>query len=1224
MQDPAASTRQEPPVSLEFTIVRDLQLDFTDVLILEYAALGPDPTGPNEFLEGLLRYCHSFRPDLKAAEVSAQLEALQQRGLVTPDWRCSEDIILDVAAMAAPSSRASSPVLERRKRRSAPDPLQALHMLNLQSVNRIRYPETFLALDAAVLVQVVGTIIPERLRRLEPLGPLGPLLEMLSPKLNARGKIIARECRLAQSGPSAVPDGSDSVRASCYALAGDFAMAGKCAKEPCGSAFSELIMVLLQLRSQQKPDPGDRLKELKPWIKWFWAMRSQGKIPRQPSWKDLKGRLELLFVGAVARWEEDFELVEELRPALQAAGRTAAAAGWGYAAELFDQLAEDKPGALRDFLPRSAGWRRRLDGLLRLQDGEIGGGERVIWRLSQVRGQWTAQPYAQKRTQAGWTAGRNFLLQGRPATLGRQDSKALEAFLDGDPEKGWRNLLGHPQLFLEDEKVSLESGEVRLRVAREKGRIILALDPPGVDQGFSLQQVSDDRFELTLLPVYLISVAEALGESGLSVPEDQEGELTPLLSQLSKSLSIASDVELPAEERELHRILYLRLNPQGWGLRMHALIRPFGPDTNAYAALEGPERLAIRLQGKTVQVLRDPDWEAGVLQGLGLAGEGPWDLPDPQSCLEFLDKIGARDSQEVQLEWPEGESFRLKQPSGKLKLSVSTQTDWFEISGGMELEAGQELQIQEILEMLRQGNGRFLALSGGEFVALSEEMAARLRALALLAEGPKLKLHSLAAGFLDDFSDLEVDQAFQKRQFPTESFALPKSFAGDLRGYQLEGYEWLCQRAQWGVGCCLADDMGLGKTIQTLGLLVQRADGGPALVVAPTSVVFNWMEEGMRFAPTLRLLDFRQSRSLESVGPGDVVLCSYGLLVNDIERFAQVPWQTVVLDEAQAIKNATSQRHQAVCRLRAAARVATTGTPVENRLEELWSLFRFLNPGLLGSEKRFRERFAETENAEARSVLRRLVHPFLLRRTKNQVLRELPPRTEITLEVPQSNEERAVYEALRRQAVSHLKERKADTMHVLTELTRLRRACCHPSLVSPDFQGPGSKLQTLLALLRELKEGGHRALVFSQFVDHLSLVRSALEQGGFSYQYLDGSTPVKARRQQVEAFQTGRADVFLISLKAGGVGLNLTAADYVIHMDPWWNPAVEDQASDRAHRIGQLRPVTVYRLVAQDTVEDKIVALHMHKREIAQSLLEGSEKPTRLDTQEMLRLIRED
>ncbi len=1211
-------------MSLDFTIVRDLQLDFADVLILEYAALGPDHTELPAFTEGLLRYCKSFLPDLNPEEVSARLQGLQQRGLVNQDLRCSSDIVLDVAALAAPSSRASSPALERRKRRSAPDPLQALHLLNLRSVNRIRYPETFLALDAGILAQVVGTLIPERLRKLEPLGPLSPLLEMLAPKLNARGRLIARECRLAQSGPSTISDGSDSVRASCYALLGDLAMAEKCSKEPCGSVLSEVLLMLVQLRLQKRTEPSDRLAELGPWIEWFWAMRNQGKIPRQPSWGKLKGCLELLFVGGVALWEEDSALYEELRPELRSAGLRAAEAGWGYVAQLFEQLAEDRPGPLRDFLPRTAGWRRRLDALLRAHNGEPDGGERVIWRLSETRGQWSAQPYAQKRTPGGWTSGRSFLAQGRPQWLGRQDARALDAFLERDAEKAWRNLVGHPQLFWEDQKVSLEPGEVRLRVSREKGRIVLHLDPPGVDQGFSLQQVSAERFELTVLPGHLHSVAEALGESGLSVPEDQERELMPLLNQLSESLSIASDVELSLEERELHRTLYLRLAPQGWGLRMDALIRPFGPDTNAYSAGEGPERLAVRLQGKTVQVLRDPDWEAAVLQGLGLAGAGPWDLPDPQSCLEFLDKVSACDPQEVQLEWPEGESFRLKQPSGKLKLSLSTKTDWFEISGGLELEAGQELHIQEILEMLRQGHGRFLALSGGEFVALSEEMVARLRSLTLLAEGPKLKLHPLAAGFLEDFPELEVDQAFQKRQFPAERFSLPKTFAGDLRGYQLEGYEWLCQRAQWGVGCCLADDMGLGKTIQTLGLLLHRADGGPALVVAPTSVVFNWLEEGLRFAPTLRFHDFRESRSLESLGSGDVLLCSYGLLVNEIKRFEEVEWQTLVLDEAQAIKNASSQRHQAVCRLRARARVATTGTPVENRLEELWALFRFLNPGLLSSEKRFRERFVEAGDSQARAVLRRLVHPFLLRRTKNQVLKELPPRTEITLEVPQSVEERVVYEALRRQAVSQLKVSKVDSIHVLTELTRLRRACCHPVLVSESFQGPGSKLQTLLALLRELKEGGHRALVFSQFVDHLTLVRQALEQGGFSYQYLDGSTPAAARRQQVEAFQSGRADVFLISLKAGGVGLNLTAADYVIHMDPWWNPAVEDQASDRAHRIGQLRPVTVYRLVAQNTVEDKIVALHSHKRELAQSLLEGSEKPTRLDTQEMLRLIREE
>ncbi len=1187
-----------------FELTRDLQLEPDDVLILEFAALGPDFPNVKSFLAGLSQYA----PDLK--EPSRRLDELRTRGLVNQNLRCIPDLLLDVAAVCALSQRDKSPALMRNKRRSTPDPLLTLQLPFLaefqleQVVKGIRYPDTFLAMHPSSLERVVGTLIPGRMRQLQPLGPLQTFLQELSPKLTGRGKAIYNGIRIAQSGPEEVHNSAAE------------------------SLLCEMLTVLEHIRAGKSSEWKELLYapgELKQWMKWLSSVRLKGKTSSQPSWKELKGRLDLLFVGGVALWEEDFSLFEEVQPELRAAAQKAAQAGWNYVAQLFDQVAENRPGFFRDFLSPTAGWRRRLEGLLRLHEPDEEAESRVIWRLSHSRGVWSAEPYQQKRMKRSWSSGRNFLHGTRPQGLSRQDTRALKAFLDHDLEKGWRTLAGHPLLFVADQKVSLEVGEARLQVTRQNERISLRLEPPGVEKGWSLLQVAPDRFELVVLPWNLESVAESLGPRGLSVPEEEEQELLPLLGRLSRSLPIASDLELGVEERELHRTLYLRLSPQGLGLQLQALIRPFGPDSNAYAANEGPARLVMRVQSRAVQVTRDPEWEAGLLSSLGLEGEGPWSLPDPLGCLEFLERIKDYDPQELQVEWPEGQSFRLKSPTGKLQLQAGSGTDWFELSGGLELEPGQELRIQQILDLLGQAEGRFLALSNGEFIALSEEMAARLRTLAQVAEPSKegsVKLHPLAAGFLEEIPDLELDQSFREhlgrlQQWETFQPDLPGTFLGELREYQLEGYRWLCQRAHWGVGACLADDMGLGKTIQTLAMLLQRSEEGPALVVAPTSVTYNWLEEAARFAPTLRLTDFRSSRSLESLRAGDVVICSYGLLVNEIERFEQVAWGTVVLDEAQAIKNSTSLRNQAVCRLRASARLATTGTPVENRLDELWSLFRFLNPGLLSSQQRFRQRFEGPGE-----VLRRLVHPFLLRRTKNQVLKELPPRTEVTLEVPQTVEERAVYEALRRQAVADLED-NPNPIHVLAELTRLRRACCHPSLVSKSFTGVGSKLQTLLALLQELKEGGHRALVFSQFVDHLSLVRRALEAADFSYQYLDGSTPAPARKQQVKAFQAGQGDVFLISLKAGGVGLNLTAADYVIHMDPWWNPAVEDQASDRAHRIGQLRPVTVYRLVAQNTVEDKIVALHGRKRDLAHSLLEGSEKATRLDAQEMLRLIQD-
>lgn len=456
----------------------------------------------------------------------------------------------------------------------------------------------------------------------------------------------------------------------------------------------------------------------------------------------------------------------------------------------------------------------------------------------------------------------------------------------------------------------------------------------------------------------------------------------------------------------------------------------------------------------------------------------------------------------------------------------------------------------------------------------------------------------------------------------------------------MEGFNWMARLAHWGVGACLADQMGLGKTVQALAVILMRAHEGPTLIVAPTSVCMNWVSEASRFAPTLNIVQFgdrvasptaSRQQLLNNLQPFDMLVCSYSLLQQEevSQMLSQVQWQTIVLDEAQAIKNMTTKRSQAAMNLKGGFKLITTGTPIENHLGELWNLFRFINPGLLGSFESFNQRFAipieKFQDKQVRSKLKKLIQPFPLRRTKNQVLEELPSRTEILLHVELSREEMAFYEALRREAISKLTESEATAgqkhLQVLAEIMRLRRACCNPSLVMPDTELSSAKLQLFAEVLGDLLENRHKALVFSQFVDHLHIIRDYLDKQGINYQYLDGSTPAAERKKRVDAFQAGSGDVFLISLKAGGTGLNLTAADYVIHMDPWWNPAVEDQASDRAHRIGQQRPVTIYRLVAKDTIEDKIVDLHQHKRDLADSLLEGTDISGKISTEALLELI---
>ncbi len=431
--------------------------------------------------------------------------------------------------------------------------------------------------------------------------------------------------------------------------------------------------------------------------------------------------------------------------------------------------------------------------------------------------------------------------------------------------------------------------------------------------------------------------------------------------------------------------------------------------------------------------------------------------------------------------------------------------------------------------------------------------------------------------------------------------------------------------------------MGLGKTVQGLALLVERAPAGPALIVAPTSVCANWENEARRFAPTLNPIVLGggdRQRLLENLQPFDLLICSYGLLQQEqlAEMLAKVEFGSVVLDEAQWIKNIATRRSQGAMNLQAGFKIIMTGTPLENHLGELWNLFRFINPGLLGSLEQYNKRFAgpieRDRNVQAKHQLKKLIQPFILRRTKTQVLQELPPRTEIPIFVELSSEETAFYEALRRDSLASLADGDVTGgqkhLQVLAAITKLRRSCCNTNLVNPDLALPSSKLAAFGDIVEELLDNKHKALVFSQFVDHLQLIKDFVEQRGIAYQYLDGSTPAKERQQRVDAFQRGAGELFLISLKAGGVGLNLTAADFVIHMDPWWNPAVEDQASDRAHRMGQQRPVTIYRMIAKNTIEEKIVALHSHKRDLADSLLDGADISGKMSADDLLGLIKAD
>jgi superfamily II DNA or RNA helicase len=449
---------------------------------------------------------------------------------------------------------------------------------------------------------------------------------------------------------------------------------------------------------------------------------------------------------------------------------------------------------------------------------------------------------------------------------------------------------------------------------------------------------------------------------------------------------------------------------------------------------------------------------------------------------------------------------------------------------------------------------------------------------------------------------------------------LPDDLQATLRAYQRRGVDWLVLLRRAGLGALLADDMGLGKTVQTLCTV-----GGRTLVVAPTSVLHNWADEIRRFRPALRAAIYHgPQRQLDATA--DVTLTTYAILRLDIDVLAPQEWETVVLDEAQTIKNPDSQVAGAAYRLRAPFRLALSGTPVENRLEELWSLMHFLNPGLLGGLRDFQERYARPIVAGQSGVASRLrerIKPFVLRRRKQDVAAELPPRTDTVLHCVLDEDERQVYEAVRaatrEQVVARL-EAGGSVLDALEALLRLRQACCHSGLVPGQEAASSSKVTLLLEALEQIVAEDHKALVFSQWTSLLDRLEPHLRAAGMAFERLDGST--RDRAGVVRRFQDQAGPpVMLVSLRAGGLGLNLTAADHVFLLDPWWNPAVEEQAADRAHRLGQERPVLVYRLVAEDTVEERMLALQEHKRALAATALGGASQAVALSREDLLALL---
>lgn len=654
---------------------------------------------------------------------------------------------------------------------------------------------------------------------------------------------------------------------------------------------------------------------------------------------------------------------------------------------------------------------------------------------------------------------------------------------------------------------------------------------------------------------------------------------------------------------------------------------------------------------------------AGVVDAEDIDGAFSFTLLAPERAYAALAVIAARDDVVLALS---AEGPRVQRASAReLRVQFTQRTDWLGVDGGVQLDNGTRLALQPILEALRQGR-RYVVVDNDRVALLSSELQAELAGLAAYAiDG---KVHHAALAMVKDAAaglagagatvDANIDFSAVAAANDVDGRA-PAGVQATLRPYQEEGLRFLRRLALFGGGGILADDMGLGKTIVTLCALADRAALGPQIVVAPTSLCFHWQNELLRFAPGLRPVllvgDDRADRQerIAGAGPGDVVISSYGVVqrLKD-DAFAHTSFATLVVDEAQAVKNASTSRAQALRRVSARLKVALTGTPVENHLGELWSILDLVAPGLFGSFTQWKARWAlpieKDDDKERRAVLARALRPFILRRKKSEVARELPQKTVTTRVLEPTPDEAQAYQRLRLALIADLDEsqgvvrnargdpdprQKTDTaqtagerrMRLLAALTKLRLCACHPSLVADvaDVGAAlmGTKQRAMVDLVDELRDAGHKTLVFSQFVMHLNLAKRFLEESGASVALLTGDTPIQERARLVEAFQRGDYDVFLISLKAGGFGLNLTRASYVIHLDPWWNPAAEEQASDRAHRIGQTLPVTIVRLVMGGTLEEPILALHERKRALADDVLAGTDVAGALSLSELVDLI---
>ena len=721
-----------------------------------------------------------------------------------------------------------------------------------------------------------------------------------------------------------------------------------------------------------------------------------------------------------------------------------------------------------------------------------------------------------------------------------------------------------------------------------------------------------------------------------TLPERSSEMLLKLLPELSKHIEIHSDLLEGGSSLanvDGDPIIHCRFTPNGEDYHVRFFVRPLSGGNMTYKPGEGDKVIYDQTGGERFQITRAIRKEKANHRKLCDYLEVLFDsdlfdteelLLTPLEMLMLIEWVASNEDVCV-AEWPEGKKIKVcGVGQSSINISPLSGEDWFSIEGEIRVNDTESLPLHQLLKLMATENitGNYVRIDNERYLSLTEALRKQLKRLEAISHigrgdvriskynvGALAELvHSKQSTFMGH-ENLE-DLTSRIEESVTLEPAVPAGLNAALRDYQYEGFRWMVRLAHWGAGACLADDMGLGKTVQAIAFMLHKASSGPSLVVAPASVVMNWAGELARFAPSLQVsvLNHAEDRKsvLDNVAAGHVVLTTYGLLPQEEETLSKIHWNVVCLDEAHTIKNRQTKTSGAAMSLNADSRIILTGTPVQNHLGEMWNLLQFLNPGLLGSFEQFSRKFITNPDADM-NALRKMVQPFILRRTKSQVLEELPEKTEIIRNVNLSDLEILAYESMREDIRKGLENETKVTVNALASITRLRQAACAMSLVNENWSSGCSKIDSFKELIGSILSSGNRVLVFSQFTSFLSMAVAALDKSGVEYFYLDGSTPIRKREEMVREFQNGAKQVFVVSLKAGGLGLNLTGANYVIHLDPWWNPAIEQQATDRAHRIGQKQPVTVYHLISSNTIEEKILRLHKTKRDLADTFLSGTD-----------------